>query len=188
MPTLNPRTLGCMAALFVIACLTACVPTDRSVVTADVQTILPDLAGEWNTGDKPADRLTFIKAADGKSYEVITYDDDGKSKENSCVLRVMKLGDDLFYEMETHNPGETRNRFAVGRLTVEKDRLRGWTFEKDDAGLEVPEAKTAEVDYGGGNKEKVLAMEPAKVQALLKAHAKEMTKESLAVRRGRAGK
>jgi hypothetical protein len=181
------RALLCFSALLTLICLTACVPTDRSVVTADVQTFEAGLAGEWNTGDKPEDRLTFVKAADGKSYEVTTYDDDGKPKENTCVIRMMKLGPDLFYEMETHNPGETGNRFAVGRLTIEKHHLRGWSFEKDDAALDMPDVKTAEMDYGT-DKQRVLVMEPAKVQAFLKAHAKEMTKESLGVTRGRAGK
>ena len=181
------RRIAALVLLLVAACLTACVPTDRSVVTADVQTFDPNLAGEWNTGDKPADRLTFAKAADGKSYNVTTYDDDGKAKENTCVFRAMKLGGELFYELQTRNPGDTRDRFAVGRLTIEKDRIRGFSFEKDDAALEMPDVKTAEVDYGS-DKQKVLAMEPEKVQAFLKAHAKEMTKESLAVGRGRAGK
>jgi hypothetical protein len=182
-----PRHLTVLLTILVAACLTACVPTDRSVVTADVQTFDPDLAGEWNTGDKPADRLTFAKGPDGKSYVVTTYDDDGKVKENTCAFRAMKLGGDLFYELQTRNPGDTRDRFAVGRLTIEKDHLRGWSFEKDDAALGMPDVKTAEVDYGT-DKQTVLAMDAEKVQAFLKAHAKEMTKESLAVKRGQAGK
>ena len=51
----------------------------------------------------------------------------------------------------------------------------------------MPDVKTVEADYGT-DRQKVLAMEPEKVQAFLKAHAKEMTKESLAVSRGKAGK
>jgi hypothetical protein len=175
------------AATLAVVCLTACVPVDRSVVTPDVLSFDPSLLGEWNTGKTAADRLTFAKAADGKSYAVTTYDDNGKAKDETCLFRLMKLGAEHFYEMETRNSGETKSRFAVGRLTIEKDRLRGWTFEKDDAAFDLPDVKTAEVDYGG-EKQKVLAMEPAKVQAFLKAHAKEMTKESLAVSRGRAGK
>jgi len=173
--------------LAILVALPACVPTDRSVVTADVATFDPALVGEWNSGDKPADRVTFAKADDGKSYKLTTYDDDGKPKDEKGVFRTMRLGSEMFYELETRNPGDTRDRFAVGRLTVEKDRLRGWTFDKDDAAFDMTEIKTAEVDYGT-SKEKVLAMEPEKVQAFLKKHAKEMTKESFAVKRGLPGK
>jgi hypothetical protein len=185
--TNRSRRLAALLTVLVATFLTACVPTDRSVVTPDVLTFDPALAGEWNSGKSPADRVTFTKAADGKSYVVATYDDDGKQKENTSVFRTMKIGSELFYELQTRNPGDTRDRFAVGRLTVEKDRLRGWGFEKDDAALDLPDVKTTEVDYGS-DKQKVLAMEPAKVQAFLKTHAKELTKETFAVSRGRAGK
>ena len=189
MPGMNftPRRTFLLVTLALTALLSACVPTDRSAVTPDVQVFDADLLGEWKTGSAPSDRLTFTKAIDAKSYDVATYDDDGKRKAERYVLRLMKLGDQHFYELELRPEPDAKARFSVGKLTLEKDRIVGWTFERDEQAFEQPDAKTAEVEYGG-EKQKVLSMEPTKVQAYLKAHAKEMTRESLRVERAKEAK
>jgi hypothetical protein len=170
------------AALLLV---TACVPTDRSVVTKDVQVFDAAVVGAWQALDRQFDpRVTIGKHADGRSYTVVARDDQGLEASRG-VLRIMKLGDDRFYELETRNTGDPKTRFAIGRLKIEKDLLTGYSFPKDSDILDHPDVKTIEVadEADGTGKQKVISMEPAKVQAFLNAHAKEMSKQTMQLKR-----
>ncbi len=176
--------IGCVALG-----LGACVPSDKSVVTEDKQVFLDELVGQWSMGSgNDATLLTLIRG-EGKTYDVTTF--DAASKETGHALfRVMKLGEEYFYELEMKDKADSKPRYAFGRLTFDKSHITGWTFADANKMLSDPAITTAEIPDANDNtgKQRVVSMPADKVQAYLAAHAGEMKTESLKVDRVEAKK
>jgi hypothetical protein len=170
-----------------------CYESLTSIVTPDKQVFYEDLVGEYEAVEPATGRVTIEKGAD-KAYAYRQYDDKG-ALANKGRLRLIKLGDDHFYEITADrlNTLEGKPLYAVGRLAIEGEKgartLTGYAFETKDAFFEGTGVVTAEYRYkeeGQEKKGRALSMSPEALQAYLAAHAKEMTERGLRLRQTKA--
>ena len=189
------RTTRLVFACLLVAAFggAGCYESLTSMVTPDKQVFYEDLVGEYEAVEPATGRVTIEKGPD-KGYAYRQYDDKG-ALANKGTLRLIKLGDNHFYEFTTERfaTSDGKPLYAVGRLAIEGEQgartLTGYAFETKDAFFQGIGVVTAEYRYNEDGEEKkgrALSMSPEALQAYFAAHAKEMAERGLRLRQTRA--
>jgi hypothetical protein len=173
-------------ALLCLSCAPGCFESLTSIVTPDKVVYYPDLVGDYAPPAPAKSRLHIAKGED-KGYTYAQYDDKGVLQ-GKGALRMVKLGEHHFFEITIENlkTAEGRPVYVIGRVTIEGDKgaktLTAYSFKPRDALFKDPAVGTAEFAVGrdgASRKVRAVSMPPAKLQAYLAAHAKEMSEAAV---------
>ena len=176
-----------------LACLLACIlflpgcyESLTDIATPDKVVFYDDLPGDYRAVAPATGRLT-LHPADGKGYAYRQYDDKGVAQ-NAGTLRIVKLGDEHFYQItvDGYATSEGKPVYAIGRLRIEGPpsarTLTGYAFKSPETFFGDALVTTAEyehVEAGERKKSRAVSMPPEKLQAYLAVRAAEMTEPTL---------
>lgn len=163
-----------------------------TIVTADKLVFYENLVGEYEckSGEHKLGHFTIAKGKEDKSYLVTERNADGGIV-GTRVLRLIKLGEHHFYDMEM--PAETNKGkiHGFGRMAIDGDRIRAFIFDGDDMdGKKLyghGDIRTEEYvrigPDGTQTMRRAVSMTPQDLQAFLQKHAGEMTREAYVLTR-----
>ncbi len=167
-----------LAVSFLIALARGCTTPSLTALWSDDTLFFDDaLVGQY--GDSP------LEKGPDKSY-LFTIKADNDKPAKKCVVHLVKLGDQLFSDMEVPVEEGTATEPAVkvwhliNRLTREGKDLKIWSFEEKSNIMDATDAKVVEVTVTQSDqpprKNRVLSMQTRDMQAFFKAHGNQMTK------------
>ena len=171
-----------------------CYESLTSIATPEKVVFIEDLVGEYKAIDPATGRLSIAKG-ERKAYRYTQYDAKDVVQ-NRGTLRIVKLGDNRFYEItvDGYKTVDGKPVYAIGRLKIEgksgEKTLTGYAFKSKETLFDDPEVTSTEYSYkeeGAMKQSRALSMTPAKLQEYLEAHADEMSEPTLKFQKSRAG-
>jgi hypothetical protein len=162
-----------------LAVIVGCYPSENPIWTPETLVYLPELLGVYQDDQPTTEKntTTLEKGEAEKSYRVIMRNGEGE-KTGEATLRLVKLGDSLFYDYEPSGakldnvdpPLEGLHFF--GRLEVNDNRIQLYSFGSHIPMEEAFRWKTITRD---GEESRVIANSTEELQAFLIANEKKMT-------------